>query len=124
LEFVLSRGAQRRELELRSEACMDRVPACDEYDLATHAHCACLLDAVPDDRGNAAGPIAERQLEILAAVPARSQLDVAHEQRLSDLCAVGEFPDKHGAAKIEWLADGTRTWNPLQSSPVAPVDSV
>jgi NAD(P)-dependent dehydrogenase (short-subunit alcohol dehydrogenase family) len=78
----------------------------DPHDFAGAAELASVLDAVPQHRGNAAGAIAERQLQKVAAVATPPDLNVSHEQGLCDLRTICKLPHQHGRTKIEWPADG------------------
>jgi len=50
---------------------------------------------LPHHRDDAARAIAELDAQELAAVALGTRLDVAHEQRLLDVAAVGELADQH-----------------------------
>lgn len=105
--FVGLGAAERLDRELRPEAGMNGIAAGHEHDLPRDAVLTHLGDTVPDNRWDAAGAVAERELQVFAAISARPQLDFTHEQRLRDLDSVRKFPNLHDAAKIEWRADGS-----------------
>ena len=74
---------------------MDREAAADVHDLTAAAQLTDLGDVLADHRHDAAGAVAELELQIFAAVSPGSHLGIAHEQRLRDIDSVCKFPDFH-----------------------------
>ena len=52
-----------------------------------------LLDVVPDDRGDDAGPIGEREPHVVRSRPRPADLALADEQHLVDGAAVSQVAD-------------------------------
>ena len=57
--------------------------------------------AVRGDADHGAGPVAERELEVLRAVASLAQLALAYEQHMLDLLAFGELTNEHRARTLE-----------------------
>src|SRR5437588_1368448 len=113
--LVLPGGTQRQDGQLWSEARMHGVASRDEYDVPGRALFTRLRDTVPNHGGNASGSVAERQLQVFAAVAAGAELDLAYEQRLGDFASLCKFPDLHGAGE-DRVARGQYPWNAARSS--------
>ena len=64
-----------------------------------------LGELLPDHARDRAGAVAELQAQVLAAVAALAALDLADQQDLVDLRAVGELVQEH-ALKVDVAADG------------------
>ena len=91
LELARSRRAQLLDRDLGPVLGVDPEPATD-MDRGTRArHRVSLLDALPDDRLDTAGAVADDQPQPLAAVSALPELALTHREDPLDRLAVGEL---------------------------------
>jgi hypothetical protein len=74
---------------------MDLEAAADVQRLAGLAQLAHVRHALPHDRRELAGAIAQRELQELRAVAFGARLDGPDEEDLVELLAIGEVADEH-----------------------------
>ena len=85
---------------------MHRVAAADVHRRAGPRQLLDLAELLPDHARDRARAVAQLHAQVLAAVAPLAALDLAHEQHLVDLDAVGELVHEH-RLKVDGTADGT-----------------
>ncbi len=99
--LVFLRRPQALDGQLGAKPGMNVVAAVDQYDLAGDTDVAEIRHAVPDHGWNAAGPVAQRQLQKLPSITTRPGLGLPHQEGLRDVTSVRKVPHLHTLAKIE-----------------------
>ena len=90
-----SAGCQAAQVDLRTEARMDRVAAAHAHRRARAGELLDLGELLPDHAGQRSRAVAQLQAQVVAAVATLASLGLAHQQNLVDLGAVGELVDEH-----------------------------
>ena len=100
-----SAGPSGADRDLRAPALVDLVAPDDVHRRARAAELAHCGDVVPDHRRDAAGAVAEDQLEELAAVAPLAPVGLADQEDLVEVGAVLKVANEHGG-KVTRPADG------------------